>query len=54
VAGDEQDELEKTRRRLGQVETVLRDARADAGAVAADEVGRQEAPGWPSRSAARA
>src|SRR5215218_10053234 len=35
VAGDEQDELEETRRRLGQVETVLRDARADAGAVAA-------------------
>jgi septal ring factor EnvC (AmiA/AmiB activator) len=35
VAGDEQDELDKTRRRLGQVETVLGDARADAGAVAA-------------------
>ncbi|HYN18805.1 MAG TPA: hypothetical protein VEY96_12035 [Actinomycetes bacterium] len=35
VAGDEQDELEKTRRRLGEVEGVLGDARADAGAVAA-------------------
>jgi septal ring factor EnvC (AmiA/AmiB activator) len=37
VAGHEQPdrELEETRRRLGQVETVLRDARADAGAVAA-------------------
>jgi len=32
---DERDELAKTRRRLGQVEGVLRDARADAGAVAA-------------------
>ena len=35
VAGDERDELDETRRRLGQVETVLGDARADAGAVAA-------------------
>jgi septal ring factor EnvC (AmiA/AmiB activator) len=35
VAGDERDELNKTRRRLGAVESVLRDARADAGAVAA-------------------
>ena len=35
VAGDEQDELDRTRRRLGEVEAVLRDARADAGAVAA-------------------
>jgi septal ring factor EnvC (AmiA/AmiB activator) len=35
AAGDERDELGKTRRRLGEVETVLRDARADAGAVAA-------------------
>jgi septal ring factor EnvC (AmiA/AmiB activator) len=35
VAGDERDELERTRRRLGEVESVLRDARADAGAVAA-------------------
>jgi septal ring factor EnvC (AmiA/AmiB activator) len=35
VAGDEKDELDKTRRRLGAVESVLRDAKADAGAVAA-------------------
>jgi septal ring factor EnvC (AmiA/AmiB activator) len=35
VSGDERDELSKTRRRLGTVESVLRDARADAGAVAA-------------------
>jgi len=35
VAGDEQDELRSTRRRLGQVESVLRDAKADAGVVAA-------------------
>jgi hypothetical protein len=35
VAGDERDELSRTRRRLGAVESVLRDARADAGAVAA-------------------
>jgi septal ring factor EnvC (AmiA/AmiB activator) len=35
VGADERDELGRTRRRLGQVETVLRDARADAGAVAA-------------------
>ena len=35
VIGDERDELDKTRRRLGAVESVLRDARADAGAVAA-------------------
>jgi hypothetical protein len=35
VAGDEQDELDETQRRLGQVEAVLGDARADAGAVAA-------------------
>jgi septal ring factor EnvC (AmiA/AmiB activator) len=34
VAADERDELDKTRRRLGTVESVLRDARADAGAVA--------------------
>jgi septal ring factor EnvC (AmiA/AmiB activator) len=35
VAGDERrDELTQTRERLGEVETVLRDARADAGAVA--------------------
>ena len=34
AAADERDELDKTRRRLGQVETVLGDARADAGAVA--------------------
>src|SRR5918994_4131416 len=34
AAGDERDELDKTRRRLGAVEAVLRDARADAGAVA--------------------
>ena len=30
----QQDELERTRRRLGEVEAVLRDARADASAVA--------------------
>jgi septal ring factor EnvC (AmiA/AmiB activator) len=35
VAGDEQDELDTTRRRLGEVESVLRDAKADAGVVAA-------------------
>ena len=35
VAGDERDELSKTRQRLGAVESVLRDAQADAGAVAA-------------------
>jgi septal ring factor EnvC (AmiA/AmiB activator) len=34
VAADEQAELERTRRRLGAVEAVLGDARADAGAVA--------------------
>ena len=34
VAADERDELDKTGRRLGQVEAVLGDARADAGAVA--------------------
>jgi septal ring factor EnvC (AmiA/AmiB activator) len=34
VAADERDELDKTRRRLGAIEAVLRDARADAGAVA--------------------
>ena len=35
VVADEQDELHRTGKRLGEVETVLRDARADAGAVAA-------------------
>ena len=35
VAGSEQDDLTRTRRRLSEVEGVLRDARADAGAVAA-------------------
>jgi len=35
AAGDERDQLAETRRRLGQVEAVLGDARADAGAVAA-------------------
>jgi septal ring factor EnvC (AmiA/AmiB activator) len=34
AAADERDELDKTRRRLGQVEAVLGDARAEAGAVA--------------------
>jgi septal ring factor EnvC (AmiA/AmiB activator) len=34
AAADERDELDKTRRRLGSVEAVLGDARADAGAVA--------------------
>jgi septal ring factor EnvC (AmiA/AmiB activator) len=34
VAADERDELDKTRRRLGAVEAVLGDARADATAVA--------------------
>src|SRR5215218_3261294 len=51
AVGDQRDELAETRRRLGQVEAVLGDARADAVAVAAalvaleaatDEVGRQE------------
>jgi septal ring factor EnvC (AmiA/AmiB activator) len=35
AVGDDRDELAKTRHRLGQVEAVLGDARADAGAVAA-------------------
>src|SRR5215217_1253622 len=35
VVADEQDELHRTGKRLGEVESVLRDARADAGAVAA-------------------
>jgi septal ring factor EnvC (AmiA/AmiB activator) len=34
AAADERDELDKTRRRLGAVESVLGDARAEAGAVA--------------------
>src|SRR5262245_61501231 len=34
VAADERDELDKTRQRLSEVEGVLGDARADAGAVA--------------------
>jgi len=34
VAADERDELDKTHRRLGAVESVLADARAEAGAVA--------------------
>jgi septal ring factor EnvC (AmiA/AmiB activator) len=34
AAADERDELDKTRQRLGAVEAVLGDARADAGAVA--------------------
>jgi septal ring factor EnvC (AmiA/AmiB activator) len=34
AAADERDELDKTRRRLGAVEAVLGDARAEAGAVA--------------------
>jgi hypothetical protein len=45
VVGDERDELDKARRRLGAVESVLRDARADAMVAletATDEVGRQE------------
>jgi septal ring factor EnvC (AmiA/AmiB activator) len=35
VVADEEDELHRTGKRLGEVESVLRDARADAGAVAA-------------------
>jgi septal ring factor EnvC (AmiA/AmiB activator) len=35
ASGDEHDRLRETSRRLGQVESVLRDARAQAGAVAA-------------------
>ena len=35
AVGDQRDELAETRRRLGQVEAVLGDALADAGAVAA-------------------
>jgi septal ring factor EnvC (AmiA/AmiB activator) len=35
ASGDEKDQLRQTSRRLGQVESVLRDARAQAGAVAA-------------------
>jgi septal ring factor EnvC (AmiA/AmiB activator) len=34
ATGDERDQLKETSRRLGHVESVLRDARADAGAVA--------------------
>jgi septal ring factor EnvC (AmiA/AmiB activator) len=34
ATGDERDQLQETSRRLGHVESVLRDARADAGAVA--------------------
>jgi septal ring factor EnvC (AmiA/AmiB activator) len=34
ATGDERDQLQETSRRLGNVESVLRDARADAGAVA--------------------
>ena len=40
AAADERDELDKTGRRLGQVEAVLGDARADAGAVAASSATR--------------
>ena len=48
VAADERDELDKTRRRLGQVEAVLGDARADAGAVAAPAAGVVAGrAGWP-------
>jgi hypothetical protein len=46
AVGDQQDELAETSRRLGQVEAVLGDARADALVAleaATDEVGRQEA-----------
>jgi hypothetical protein len=46
AVGDQRDELAETRRRLGQVEAVLGDARADALVAleaATDEVGRQEA-----------
>jgi hypothetical protein len=35
ASGDEREQLRETSRRLGQVESVLRDARAEAGAVAA-------------------
>jgi septal ring factor EnvC (AmiA/AmiB activator) len=35
ATADQQAELDRTRRQLGEVEAVLRDARADAGAVAA-------------------
>ena len=35
ASGDEKDQLRQTSRRLGQVESVLRDVRAQAGAVAA-------------------
>ena len=35
ASGDERDQLRETSRRLGQVESVLRNARAEAGAVAA-------------------
>jgi len=38
MAGDERHELSKTRQRLGTVESVLRDARADAGAVATGQL----------------
>jgi hypothetical protein len=48
AVGDERDELAKTRRRLGQVEAVLGDARADADQAV---VGARRRA-WPSRSAA--
>ena len=52
VAGDERHELSKTRRRLGAVESVLGDARAEAGAVAdalaaADVAVAGAGRGWP-------
>jgi hypothetical protein len=53
VVGDERDELDKARRRLGAVESVLRDARADA-MVALETPPTRSAGrrgGWPSRSA---
>ncbi len=43
AVADERSELAETRRRLGQVESVLGDARADAGAVAAALAAAEEA-----------
>jgi septal ring factor EnvC (AmiA/AmiB activator) len=47
ASGDERERLRETSRRLGQVESVLRDARAEAGAVAAAvaEADREAAAG---------
>ena len=56
VAGDERDELSRTRRRLAAVQSVLRDARTDGGPTPWSPWRRPPTrsggrrPGWPSRS----